>query len=533
MGEVSGGDDPTRTLVVWCPDWPLTAAGVGPDVPAAVVDAERVAVCSAAARAEGVRRGLHRREAQRRCPSLRVLPPDPRRDAAAFEAVVTVVERFSPRVEVVRPGVCAFRSDAPARFLAAVHAVPAPRGPGPKDPAAADTHLARRIAAAVGHGCRVGVAEGLFAAGLAARTGTVVPPGRTRRFLAPLPVAALDRPLVDLLVRLGIRTLGDLAALPARDVFSRFGPDGARAHRLARGLDERPLTPRRVPPDLAVHTELDPPVDRVDRAAFAVKALADELHGRLAAHGLACTRVAIGAQTEHGERLERLWRHDGPLTPLVVAERMRWQLEGWISGTGGDPTLDGPPTGGLVVLRLAADEVVADDGHQLDLWGVADEAGERVVRAVARLQGMLGPEAVTTPVPGGGRGPADRVTRVAWGEPRRPRLPPDPPWPGRLPAPSPALVHPDPVPAELTDDTGAAVAVSGRCVLSAAPAWLSVRGGRRVRTTGWAGPWPVDERWWDTDGGSRRARLQVLTADGAARLLALDGGRWWVEADYD
>ena len=58
--------------------------------------------------------------------------------------------------------------------------------------------------------------------------------------------------LPDLLARLGIRTLGAFAALPARAVVARFGAPGEAAHRLARGLDERPLAARTPPPDLAV-----------------------------------------------------------------------------------------------------------------------------------------------------------------------------------------------------------------------------------------------------------------------------------------
>lgn len=527
--EVGRPTGPARTLVVWCPDWSIVAAGVASDVPAAVVRGDHVTTCSLAARAEGVCRGLHRREAQRRCPRLVVLPEDPGRDAVAFERVVTVVERFVPTVEVVRPGVCACRSAGASRYEGRRSGT----GGGATSEFDNDVNLASRITAAVGHGCQVGIADGLFAAGLAARQGRVVRPGTTREFLAPWPVgAALGRSdLTDLLVRLGIGTLGDFAALRPGAVHSRFGPDGARAHRLARGLDERPLAGRRVPPDLAVSVQLDPPVDRVDRATFAVKALADELYERLAAHRLACTRIAIEAVTEHGERLVRLWRHDGALTSATVAERMRWQLDGWISGTNGGP--EAAPTSGLVLLRLTADEVAPDDGHQLDLWGAADEAGERVARAIARVQGMLGVDAVATAVPGGGRGPADRITWTAWGEPREPGLSPAAPWPGHLPSPSPATVHGEPRPAEVTDGNGAVVAVSGRYALSAPPAWLSVSGGRRVSTVAWAGPWPVDERWWDPIARRRLARLQVVTADGAAWLLALRGGRWWVEAEYD
>ena len=101
-------------------------------------------------------------------------------------------------------------------------------------------------------------------------------------------MATLDRPdLADLLVRLGLRTLGDLAALPAADLATRFGPEGARAARLAGGLDEHPRSVRRPPPDLRCRPELDPPADRVDIAAFTAKTLADELVARLDRLGLA------------------------------------------------------------------------------------------------------------------------------------------------------------------------------------------------------------------------------------------------------
>jgi len=63
-----------RTLVLWLPDWPVTAAvreGLAPAGAAlAVISANRVIACSAAARAEGVRAGQRRREAQSLCPAL-------------------------------------------------------------------------------------------------------------------------------------------------------------------------------------------------------------------------------------------------------------------------------------------------------------------------------------------------------------------------------------------------------------------------------------------------------------------------------
>jgi protein ImuB len=80
---------------------------------------------------------------------------------------------------------------------------------------------------------------------------------------------------------------------------------------------------------------------------------------------------------------------------------------------------------------------------------------------------------------------------------------------------------------------GQPVGVSGRGVLTLAPARISVTGGPWAAVETWAGPWPADERWWDPAVHRRRARLQVVTVDGCAHLLTLESGRWTVEATYD
>ncbi len=77
-----------------------------------------------------------------------------------------------------------------------------------------------------------------------------MPPGGSAAFLAPLPVAVLGLPaLARLLARLGVRTLGGLAALPEDSVRDRFGPEGEIAHRVAAGLDPRRVVPRTAPND--------------------------------------------------------------------------------------------------------------------------------------------------------------------------------------------------------------------------------------------------------------------------------------------
>jgi protein ImuB len=517
---------PVRTLLVRCPDWPVIAAeivvGISSRAPVAMLYAGRVVACSPAARAEGVARGLRKREAQSRCPELVVMEHDPGRDARAFEPVVAAVEQVVAGVEVVRPGACALAVRGPARYF------------GSEERAA--ERIVEQVAQECGVEAQAGIADGIFAAGLAARAGRIVPPGQTRAFLAGVDVRALERPeLTDLLRRLGVRTLGEFAALPVGDVLTRFGFDAALAHRLAAGLDERPLAVRRPPPELAVGEEYEEPIERVDVAAFAARALAERLHERLAGHGLACTRLGIEAVTAHGEELHRSWRHDGLLSAAAITDRVRWQLEGWLSGVrrGTPDSHPGPgrPSAGIRRLRLVPDGVLAQAGLQPGLWGESGKGRERAGRAFARVQGLLGPDSVLAAVLRGGRSPADQVRLVPWGDERVAE--PDAPWPGQLPAPAPATIPPEPVAVTVHDDQNQPVTVSARLAISAAPARLAIEDAPPAEIAGWAGPWPVDERWWAPAEARRHARFQVGLTDGRALLLALSAGEWTVEAVYD
>jgi protein ImuB len=413
---------------------------------------------------------------------------------------------------------------------------------------------------------RVGVADGGFAAALAAKAAQpgaayVVPPGASPGFLAPWPVAVLDDTehagdaLGDLLVRLGLRTLGAFASLPEGAVLGRFGATGARAHRLARGMDELTASPAPPPPELVETAELDPPAVHVETAAFAAKGLAERLMARLGRLGLACSRVTIEAETERGERLTRCWRHEGALTPAALAARVRWQLEGWLtrddSVDGEDGAADELATSGLVLLRLVPDEVLPASGRQLGFWGGDAAAADRAGRALARVQGMLGHPAVVTAVPQGGRTPREQVRWVPWGDPRDPARPAGavaapgagvrevPPWPGAIPAPAPARVF-DPAPeAELLDATGGPVTVSGRGDPSAPPARVRCAAlpGSGGEVAAWTGPWAHDARWWDRRARARRAYWQVLVdtpgGDRVACLVAVTAGRVELEAIYD
>jgi protein ImuB len=530
-----------RVLSIWCMDWPAVAAAAAAGLPATdpvvVTLANRVVACSASARAAGVRRGLRRREAQARCPSVHVVTADPGRDARHFEGVTAAVDEVVPRAEVLRPGLLVLSVRGAARYFGSEQS--------------ASERLVDAVAAA-GAECQVGIADQLSTAVFAARAGCIVESGGDASFLAALSIRqlatepSLAEPgradLADLLWRMGIRTIGQFAALSRTDVASRFGADAITAHRFARGEPTRGPSGRESAPDLDAVMDCDPPVDRVDAAAFAGRSLAGELHRSLESAGVGCTRLAIHAVTANGEEMQRVWRCAEPLTEDATADRVRWQLDGWLNRRNPNDR----PTAPITTLRLHPVEVVSASALQLPLWGSSgDDDRLRARRALVRVQGLLGPESVQVPVLSGGRGPAERITFTPLGDEPVPRADPDQPWPGRLPEPSPTVLLDDPV--ELLDAQGNSVRVTGRGLFSADPARLTGEG-RSGRLTWWAGPWPVDERWWDppeSGKGSgkvgRTARVQVLLegaqgrGDGAdqAMLLCYRQRQWFLEGVYE
>jgi len=374
-----------------------------------------------------------------RCPDL-LEEKEEGRERRAFDQLMKAASTLTTRIEKVRPGVCAVPTRGPSRYFGGDLAL--------------SVAMADKVAEAVPDqiGVGIGVADGLFAGMLAARSDPdpgrtfVVPHGGTPAFLAPWPVAVLERPeMTDLLGRLGIRTLGQFASLPSRDVFARFGTDGASCHMAAAGR-------------------------------------AGEIPG---------LRTVSAGPTWHGAP-------EGKQAPVV---------------------------------------------RQPGFWGGTAEADVRAGAVLARIQSDLGPEEVVAGRLGGGRSPSERARLVPidsrkLGSPETGRQEGEPrtghvePWPGRLPAPSPAVVLAKPVPVVLADAAGGQIFVSSRVLLSSAPVRVSVAGGPWAEVVGWAGPWPADDRWWSAS-RRRRARVQVVTDTGGAQLLVAEGGGWWLEGVYD
>lgn len=551
-------------MSIWFPDWPVTAAGFGADVPAAVMGANRVIARTSAAAADGVVIGQRRRQAQRRCPQLTLVDRDVDRDAREFEPIVRAVAELSPRLDVIEPGWISLLARGPSRYFGG-------------DRALVD-RLAERLGKRLGGPnpdvvwsiVGIGVADGRFASSVAARLAVrrrsregrpggepvIVEPGTSAAFCADLSIGWLqtlgecDAELVELFGRLGLRRLGDLAALPVVDVLGRFGHPGVHAHRLACGADVRPTSTTDPAPERRLDHVLDDPVAQSSAVVFVAKQLADELAGALAADGRVCTRLVVVLESEHGERSERSWYRSAGLSASAMVERVRWQLDAWIDlPRGSDQEL----TGGVVLVRLVPDEVRADDGMQLGLWGGQSEADRQAARAIARLTALTSDDAVTVPVWHGGRLPADRyrwVSAAAVDLDQRARAVsaastgsgPTGPWPGTLPSPSPATVFADPYPAELLDERGEAVRVSARGMLSGRPTTLLLlagddatgwRRGRPRPIIAWAGPWPIEERWWEPGQHRRLARFQVVTDDHDGFLVVAEHQRWWISASYD
>lgn len=516
--------NPVRVVVVWCPDWPVVAAravGLLPEgSPVALIGRGEVVACSAEARSDGVRRGLRLREAQARCPELETHAYDPVVDARAFDPISLGLEERVPGVQVLRPGLATMRARGAARYY---------RG---EDRAASE--LLGALAGTIAADARVGIADGIFAAEQAAYRTTphqrtlVVPVGVSPQFLAPLSIDVLandslaGQKLVPLLKRLGAGTLGDFAALNETDVRARFGEDGARAHARAAGRDPRPVTARVLAKDFDRVIEFEPPLDRVDQVAFAFRAAAEEFVAGVTAARLVCTAIRVVIDTERGDVSDREWAHPRHFTAAEVLDRVRWQLQG--SGGG----LASP----ITRVRVSPERVDVVSNHEAGLWGHAPD--ERIHHGLSRIQSMLGHDAVLTAVPGGGRMLAERRVLVPWGDasPAAAQAAAGRPWPGSLPDPPPATVFAELRPVQVLDAAGDAVEIDQRGVLSAPPLWLC-SSNSRLAVTAWAGPWPVQQRWWDAARSRRAARLQLVDERGEAWLVLREHDRWWVEAHYD
>lgn len=493
--------------------------------------AARVIAATRAARAAGVRPGLSLPQARALCPKLAVRPRDAISERAAEEALIEVADAFSPRVESGGDGTIFLDLDGLPR-AASLAATPAITAPGGVEHA-----LGRDLAAAAdaaGLPARVGIASSKLAARVAAGlpgSPVIVPSGEEAAFLAPLPLSRLA-PEVDLsstLERWGVRSIGDFARLPPAEVASRLGRSGSDLHKVARGLDPRPLVPREPPPCFEEGMSLEWPLATIEPFLFIGRAALERLVKRLEGAGLACLRLEIDLTLEPEGVLRRSIELPAPSRDVkTLLSLVRLDLEA-------------NPPGAPVIGFVFRSHPDRPREAQLSLLGPAALSPDRLAATLARLFALLGPERVGSPRPAEGHRP-ERAALVAFAPPPPPLMTERaaarqgrgllgvrtlrPPLPLEVltegPAPETA--------APANPATARPIEIRPVVAGEDAARRMEIRGGVRVA----AGPWALEEGWW-TDDPADREYWDVELFGGSVYRLFRDRttGDWFADGIYD
>jgi protein ImuB len=439
--------------------------------------------------------------------SLSPLPPDPATEARNVFGglhsprplpraglLVEIARAFTPRVEPWGPASVLLDLAGLGRLW------PAPDALGR---ALLDAAAARSVEAhaALAHSRHAALVLARARPGL-----TIVPAGGEAQALAPLPLSLLDvgPELEDVLHRWGLRTIGDVARLPAMGLAERFGPAGPRLVRLARGVDEGVLQRAAPPERLEMTLELDWPVDGLEPLAFLLGRVLEPLCEALAVRSCkaAALDVALGLVdgSVHARRL-------APAAPSGEARTWRTLV-----------LLDleaHPPRDAILRLTARAEPTPARPA-QFSLLDPALPSPERLAETMARLvawtrDGRSGaPQLVDTHRPG-----AFAIATFAPGPPPARHRAADAPTVPRLALRAfrpPRLAH--------------VTLQAGRPVFVSAP-------GVRGAVAGAAGPWRASGDWWDV--AWSRDEWDVAFAGGGVYRLFLDRLResWYVEGELD
>jgi protein ImuB len=434
-------------VCVLLPRFSLAVAAGGRDVLAAGPVAlapepgrdQLIGEVSAAAEAYGLRAGLRLGEALARCPTLRLVAPDPAGVADAWDAHVRALEDIGAAVEPGPPGIAWFGAGglktlhggtlegvlAAARRALRGAGMALARSGGAVSSGATGTSGASSQPAASGGSARspvpaplvpvrLGAGPSRFAAFAAASRARARRPEITPQaaaalaaYMAPLPVSLLrSRPevamLPEALERFGIATLGGLAKLPRAALADRFGPPGPLARDLAQGKDT-PLVPRSVAERLEERLELPESASGV-QLQRGMELLIDRLLARRERRGRALRAVVLSAKLVEGGT----WRARVTFRePLADPRRMRLVL--------GQKLAELPsPTD---VLRLRVEGFGPPAGDQRSL--LAEPATIRRARlreAVRQARSVAGPDAALRiiPVDPDSRVPERRLTLAPW-----------------------------------------------------------------------------------------------------------------------
>jgi protein ImuB len=326
-----------------------------------------------AAEALGVRPGMRLGEALATCPGLVLVDPDPTTVEREWEGVLRRLEDVGLSVESVEPGVVVFETKGVERLYGGVAAA------------------LERALAAVGTAWdpRAGAAGRRFAALAAAsvaRPGQIlIVEGKDERdFLAPLPLSLLPLPgnRYAELEGLGVRKLGELAALPGGAVAERLGPDGRSAWHLARGGERRRVRGRTPAAELAEVLSFPEAVGNELTLRRALGSLLDRLLARPERTGRPFRKIAVSARLVGGGS----WRRTMTLRD-ATADRGR------LKAALGTKLLEIPAP--VLELRLEAVQLAEHTGTQLALVEPAGaEIGGRLREGLRQVRASAGSGAV-------------------------------------------------------------------------------------------------------------------------------------------
>ncbi len=245
----------------------------------------------------------------------------------------------------------------------------------------------------------LGIGPNRFVASVAARGKRTCARGEEAEFVAPMPldVLPIDPHTCERLRMLGVRTLGELAALPHGPFVRRFGPESARWHALARGIDDVPLIPR--PRRMMIERTLFGEGSAASEEAllFALRSLVARIVDDLVVLGQRAAELVLGLQCEDGQLHEIQIRIAHPTAREgLLFDLTRAHLEG--------VRLQAPVEG----LRLRI-ERMESGGTPLSLFSTQDPDAEAVELALARIEAALGEGAVLRAFSVDGYRPEKRV----------------------------------------------------------------------------------------------------------------------------
>jgi protein ImuB len=340
-------------------------------------------------------------EALARCPRLALVPPDPMGVAEAWELALARLESLGAGVESLRPGEACFDASG----LQRLHSGRVVRMLCDGYLAAQGSVRLRKVLA----GARVGLGPTRFCAMVAASGARVRRPSRIAGAadLASRPVTLLRRraetaALVEPLERLGISTLGNLAALTRAVVADRFGRPGLLAHDLARGRDT-PLRPRRPGELLSESLEL-PESGSGEQLGRALGLLIDRLLARRERRGRTLRAVVLSARlVEGGTWRERVVFREA----LADPQRMRMVLGGRLA------MLPAPAE----TLHLTVEGFGPPHAEMRALFDDGEvRRDERLREAVRQARAVAGPDAAlrVLEIDPGSRVPERRIVLTPW-----------------------------------------------------------------------------------------------------------------------